>query len=110
MAQQGGVSVTNEREIQPMQLSLEQLNALKTQHEEEIQELQKQMESLHSAKARFATSRATLLDMGKIQNDQKLLVPLSSSLYVPGVVADAGKVSFRVGSFVEYLFFFFICR
>ena len=32
------VSVTNEREIQPMQLSLEQLSSLKTQHENEIQE------------------------------------------------------------------------
>ena len=33
------ISVSNEREIQPYQLSLEQLNSLKTQHEEEINEL-----------------------------------------------------------------------
>lgn len=86
------VLTTNEREIQPMQLSIEQLNALKTQHEEELQELQKQLESLHGARTRFSTSRSTLLDMGKVENDQRLLVPLSSSLYVPGHVADSGKV------------------
>lgn len=40
------VSVSNEREIQPMDLPIEQLNNLKAQHEEEIRELQKQMESL----------------------------------------------------------------
>jgi prefoldin alpha subunit len=86
------VLTTNEREIQPMQLSIEQLNALKTQHEEELQELQKQLESLHGARTRFATSRATLLDMGAVSSGQRLLVPLSSSLYVPGKVADSGKV------------------
>lgn len=46
------ISVTNEREIQPFQLSIEQLSALKTQHEEELQELQKQMESLYDANSR----------------------------------------------------------
>lgn len=40
------VSISNEREIQPMDLPIEQLNNLKVQHEEEIRELQKQMESL----------------------------------------------------------------
>ncbi len=37
------LSVENEREIQPMQLSLEQLNQLKQQHEDEIAELNKQV-------------------------------------------------------------------
>lgn len=40
------LTVSNEREIQPMDLPIEQLNNLKLQHEEEIRELQKQMESL----------------------------------------------------------------
>ena len=40
------VTVSNEREIQPMDLPIEQLNNLKMQHEEELRELQKQMESL----------------------------------------------------------------
>ncbi len=86
------ISVSNEREIQPMNLSLEQLNALKGQHEEEIQELSKQLESLASAKARFSTAKATLLDLGSTPENRKLLVPLNSSLYVPGKIVNPDKV------------------
>ena len=35
------ISVENEREINPMELSIEQLNAVRVQHEEEISELNK---------------------------------------------------------------------
>jgi hypothetical protein len=35
--QMSGVAVVNEREIQPMNLSLDQLSQLKTQHEDELQ-------------------------------------------------------------------------
>jgi hypothetical protein len=37
----------NDREVNPMHLSLEQLNNLKLQNEEELQELQRQLETLH---------------------------------------------------------------
>jgi hypothetical protein len=40
------MTISNEREIQPMDLSIEQLNNLKQQHEEEIKELQKQLDQL----------------------------------------------------------------
>lgn len=83
----------NEREIQPMQLSLEQLNGLKQQHEEEIQELTKQIESLATAKSRFLTAKATLLDLGSTPENRKMLVPLNSSLYVPGKIVNPDKVS-----------------
>ncbi len=86
------VSVTNEREIQPMQLSLEQLNSLKTQHENELQELARQLEALVGARNRFGISKSTLLDMGSYSDNQKLLVPLNSSLYAPGKIVDSKKV------------------
>ena len=86
------VSVTNEREIQPMQLSLEQLNSLKTQHENELQELQRQLEALLNARNRFNMSKSTLADIGSYTNGQKMLVPLNSSLYAPGRIVDANKV------------------
>jgi hypothetical protein len=89
------VSVTNEREIQPMQLSLEQLNSLKTQHENEIQELQRQLEQLVGAKNRFSMAKSTLLDMSSYSEDHKILVPLNSSLYVPGKIIDPKKVFFK---------------
>eukprot|EP01040_Poterioochromonas_malhamensis_P010194 gene10194-11085_t len=92
------VSVTNEREIQPMQLSLEQLNSLKTQHENELQELARQLEALVGARNRFGISKSTLLDMGSYSDNQKLLVPLNSSLYAPGKIVDSKKVIVELGT------------
>jgi prefoldin alpha subunit len=86
-------AVTNEREIQPMQLSLEQLSSLKTQHENEIQELQRQMESLFGAKTRYNNAKAVLGDMSTCPAGNSLLIPLNSSLYVPGKIINPDKVS-----------------
>lgn len=83
----------NEREINPMHLSLEQLNNLKAQNEEELQELQRQLEALHNAKSRFANARNMLDDISTSANNDVLLVPLNSSLYVPGKICDPEKVS-----------------
>ena len=85
------VSVVNEREIQPMQLSLEQLSQLKTQHEDELQELQRQLDSLSTARARFLNARNTLSDMKVADDGNVILVPLNSSLYVPGKISDPTK-------------------
>lgn len=88
----GNVGVVNEREIQPMQLSLEQLSSLKTQHEEELQELQRQMESLYGAKSRFVNAKATLTDLSSCPEGNTLMIPLNSSLYVPGKIVEPTKV------------------
>ena len=82
-------------DIQPVQLTLEQLNNLKTQHEEEIAELNKQLEILFSAKSRFVSARNTLEDLTTSPAGNQLLVPLTSSLYVPGSILDPNKVSFH---------------
>jgi prefoldin alpha subunit len=89
------VSVSNEREIQPMQLSLEQLNTLKVQHEQELQELARQMESLIGAKSRFQNARATLDEISVCPSGGVILIPLNSSLYVPGKILEPNKVSFK---------------
>lgn len=84
--------VPNAREIDVMQLSLEQLNQLKTQHEEEIQELNKQLEILYSAKNKFLSSKLNVENMSKTKENDVLLVPLTSSLYVPGTISNPEKV------------------
>ena len=97
------ISVSNEREIQPYQLSLEQLNSLKTQHEEEINELQNQLDQLSAARSRFLNAKISLTDISTYKNGDSLYVPLSSSLYVPGYVEDSDKVMVELGTgyFVE---------
>jgi prefoldin alpha subunit len=96
------LTISNEREIQPYQLSIEQLQSLKTQHEEELQELQRQMESLIGAKSRFINAKNSLLDIATSSNETKIMIPLNASLYVPGKIVDSGKVSplFRI-SFIS---------
>jgi len=80
------------------QLSLEQLNNLKTQHENDINELSQQQLSLQEAKNRYQTARVTLDDMNKTPVGHKMLVPLSQSLYVQGSVAASDKVIVELGT------------
>ena len=63
IAASANVGVTNEREIQPMQLPLDQLSQLKSQHEEELGELQRQLQSLHDAQGRFLYAKSVLKEM-----------------------------------------------
>ena len=92
------ISTSNEREINPMQLSIEQLHSLKQQHEEEIQEMQKQLDSLATARNRFLSAKSSLNDIANTPQDNFLYVPLSSSLYVPGKVVDPNKVMVELGT------------
>ena len=50
-------TVSNEREIQPMQLSMEQLSYIKNQHDEEIAELQNQVFFTYSCTNYFCCNR-----------------------------------------------------
>ena len=79
--------------MNPLDLSLEQLNAFRTQMEEELKEMGRQLEALSGAKSRFISARNSLDDMNNnTKTDQPLLVPLSSSLYVPGKIDNPNKV------------------
>lgn len=88
----GSAVAPAEQTVSPMQLSLEQLNTIKTQLEEDLNELQRQLETLSNARGRFSTAKATLLDMKTCKEDEKLLIPLHSSLYVPGKLLNPNKV------------------
>ena len=85
-------------EIQPHQLSIEQLNGLRQQHEDEINELSRQLESLQQAKQRFITSRTTLDEISSSGSGDTVLVPLNNSLYVPGKISNPHKVMVELGT------------
>ena len=84
--------------INPFQLSLEQLQSLRGQHEEELQELQRQLEQLHGAKNRFLNARNTLSDISTSTANETVLIPLNTSLYVPGKIVDPDKVVVELGT------------
>ena len=91
-------SAAGDREVSLVSLSLEQLNSIKSQIEGELQELQKQLESLSLARSRFSNAKTILLDLSTSKVGEKLLVPLNSSLYVPGTIADPDKVIVELGT------------
>jgi prefoldin alpha subunit len=84
--------------INPFQLSLEQLQSLRGQHEDELQELQRQLEQLHNAKSRFLNARNTLSDICTSTANETVLIPLNTSLYVPGKIVDPDKVVVELGT------------
>ena len=88
----------NQREINIGQLSIEQLNGLKSQHEEELRSLQSQLETLHGAKNRFINARSTLDEIKTSTEGAPLLIPLNGSLYVPGKISDPNKVLVELGT------------
>ena len=92
------VSVSNEREVAAEDLTIEQLSNLKQQHEDEIKELSSQLDQLFGAKNRYINARNVLDDMNQSPNGSSLLIPLTSSLYVPGKVCDTNKVIVELGT------------
>lgn len=86
--------VTKEQEVNPFTMSIDQLNEIKSNLEYEIQDLQKQSESLNNAKARFNNAKLSIENLHNSSKEgDSLLVPLTSSLYVPGKLAKPDTVS-----------------
>lgn len=103
MAEFQPLTVTNEREVSAEDLTIDQLASLKQQHEDEIKELSSQLDQLHGAKSRYINSKNVIDDMSKSTEGSTLLVPLTSSLYAPGIVQTPQKVIVELGTgyFVE---------
>eukprot|EP01027_Heterolobosea_sp_BB2_P001275 GEZU01001950.1.p1 GENE.GEZU01001950.1~~GEZU01001950.1.p1 ORF type:complete len:176 (+),score=55.58 GEZU01001950.1:28-528(+) len=86
------------REINLMSLSLEQLAAMQKQFEEEMKYLTNSYSQLKQARDRFADSKACLEVLKTEQEGKKILVPLTSSVYVPGQLGDLSYVTVDIGT------------
>mmetsp|Transcript_3797 Transcript_3797/g.3905 ORF Transcript_3797/g.3905 Transcript_3797/m.3905 type:complete len:165 (+) Transcript_3797:63-557(+) len=92
------MAAPNDQQIDVMQLPIDQLAGLKKQHEDDCIELQGQLESLSGARSRFLNSRNTLDELSSTPIGNTMLVPLSPSLYVPGIISDSSKVIVELGT------------
>jgi prefoldin alpha subunit len=92
------ISVRNEREIEPMSLSLEQLSNLKQQWEAEINEMRGQLEQLMGARNRFLSAKVTLEEFSKFPSDNEMFIPLNTSLYVHGNIVNPDKYLVELGT------------
>lgn len=84
-------------------MSLEQLKAIKEQTDLEVNLLQDSLNNIRTATSRLEIASSALHDLSLRPQGQKMLVPLTASLYVPGTLDDANKVLVDVGTgyFIE---------
>jgi len=84
-------------------LSLEQLHQVKGSIEEELSGLQGAMQQLKTSSDKLVVSKMALEQVHKTPAGTRMLVPLTSSLYVPGETAELENVLVDVGTgyFIE---------
>ncbi|ORY80262.1 putative prefoldin subunit 5, partial [Leucosporidium creatinivorum] len=85
------------------ELSVQQLSQVKEQLEEELKHLTDGFGNLKQAQSKFMACMEALDSIKPENKDKKILIPLTSSLYVPGRIKDTENVLVDVGTgyFVE---------
>ncbi|SAM76924.1 probable prefoldin subunit 5 [Ustilago bromivora] len=86
-----------------MSLDVQQLLEVKKQLETEVQHLTSSFGQLKAAQAKFKSCIDSVASVKPENKDKTTLIPLTSSLYVPGKLADSENVIVDVGTgyFVE---------
>lgn len=86
-----------------MSCSIEQLQSILKQLEAEIEQLTRNFAELKQAMVRFSDSRSAVTQLAVPKAESEILVPLTTSMYVPGTIASREKVLVEVGTgfFVE---------
>ncbi|KAH9843416.1 putative prefoldin subunit 5 [Teratosphaeria destructans] len=80
-------------------LSAQQLSQVKKQLDEEVQHLTNSYQNLRTAQQKFRDCIVSIKNgVAASVKDKPLLVPLTSSLYVPGRLADTENVLVDVGT------------
>mmetsp|Transcript_7258 Transcript_7258/g.9195 ORF Transcript_7258/g.9195 Transcript_7258/m.9195 type:complete len:157 (+) Transcript_7258:226-696(+) len=76
----------------------QQLQSLRNQLQDEIQSLGQNLQRLRLAQAKFKESKKSVENMKNAKKDNKIMIPLTSSIYVPGRLAETEKVTIEVGT------------
>jgi len=84
--------------------SLDRLSALKKQLEEELDLVTNNLANLKVATTKFDHAGEAVKAMSEKKAGAEILVPLTSSVYVPGEISNADKVLIDIGTgyFVSY--------
>uniref|UniRef100_UPI00358F0B62 prefoldin subunit 5 n=1 Tax=Myxine glutinosa TaxID=7769 RepID=UPI00358F0B62 len=80
------------------QLALPQLEALKSQVEQEVDFFSSSMQQLKIAQNKLRVSKESLKMINKDTADKEILVPLTSSMYVPGQLSNVNHVIVDIGT------------
>eukprot|EP01100_Stratorugosa_tubuloviscum_P015317 TRINITY_DN870_c0_g1_i1.p1 TRINITY_DN870_c0_g1~~TRINITY_DN870_c0_g1_i1.p1 ORF type:complete len:148 (+),score=71.99 TRINITY_DN870_c0_g1_i1:112-555(+) len=84
--------------IQLSSLAPEQLQQIKQELGEEIQKLVSSILQLKELNGRFISSKETLKSLTPANNEKRLLIPITSSIYIPGQISDVETVTIDIGT------------
>ena len=90
------------KEIPIEKLSIDQLNYVGQQIEKEIKNYSQYYSSLRAVNNKYLDNKEYIKQL-KEYKDKEILVPMTSSLYIPGKCADIKKLTIEIGAnfFVE---------
>ncbi|XP_029450939.1 prefoldin subunit 5 [Rhinatrema bivittatum] len=80
------------------ELSLQQLEVLKNQLDQEVEFLSSSIAQLKLVQTKYVEAKDCLNVLNKSNEGKELLVPLTSSMYVPGKLNDVEHVLIDVGT------------
>ncbi|WAR05527.1 PFD5-like protein [Mya arenaria] len=86
------------QQIDISQLPVPQLNALNQQLQEEIEFFTNSLQQLKHAQGKYVESQESLNKVGPESKGNDILVPLTSSMYVPGQLSDVENVLVDIGT------------
>ena len=90
------------KEVPLEKLSIDQLNYVGRQIEQDISNYSSYYSSLRIAHNKFLDNKEYINDL-KTYEDKEILVPMTSSLYIPGKCVDVKRVTIEIGAnfFIE---------
>ena len=90
------------KEVPLEKLSIDQLDYVGRQIEQEISNYSSYYSSLRIAHNKFLDNKEYINDL-KTYEDKEILVPMTSSLYIPGKCVDVKRVTIEIGAnfFIE---------
>ncbi|XP_026569539.1 prefoldin subunit 5 [Pseudonaja textilis] len=86
------------QQVNIAELSLPQLEVLKSQLDQEVEFLSSSIAQLKVVQTKYVEAKDCLNVLNKSNEGKELLVPLSSSMYVPGKLSDVSHVLLDVGT------------
>ncbi|XP_053229048.1 prefoldin subunit 5 [Podarcis raffonei] len=86
------------QQVNITELSLPQLEVLKNQLDQEVEFLSSSIAQLKVVQTKYVEAKDCLTVLNKTNEGKELLVPLSSSMYVPGKLSDVTNVLIDVGT------------
>lgn len=85
-------------QIDLTKLSLQQLQQLKMEFETEMNVFQESLQTLLKCKSKYQTSKEALEQIKPDWENKEILVPLTGSMYVPGIVKKVDSFVIDIGT------------